>query len=555
MLKRATLFIGFCLLVGIWGPVAHAQTINAASCNASDVQRALNSVSSATATVVIPSGTCTWSSGITYTVPSGITNLTIQGQTALNCTGTAGTSSYACTATDNTVLVDANGASDQPLIALSVNGASQGLRLTGITFEGGNTSAAQPNGFLTVSGSSQNIRIDHCNFNTNTYSPLNTANGGMTTFGELNGVVDHNTFELYSEGNGVRVYNWGDSWGDISFSQPTQWGSSNFIFVENNFFDGVGAVNDCDEGGRVVVRYNTVEPNESAGSDAGLVQGHQMGQGQQRSRGCRAMEVYGNFFNNPYSSSLSMYSTVETGAATALVWGNTIGAGYSNGVIMENIREIGTGHTQTDASNGIGYCGSNSDGTTAPWDGNSPASTGYPCLDQTGRGQSDLMSGDFPNFIDSATGTATWPRQLLEPYYIWDETLGSANAYNNPAWNNVQMTANRDFYSQVGHTANTSPTSPFNGSSGTGWGTMANRPTSCTAGPGGTYGQSPTGSYGVAYWATDANSGNGELYICTGTNTWTAVYSPYTYPHPLVSGGTVESNAPNPPTGLIATIQ
>ena len=29
------------------------------------------------------------------------------------------------------------------------------------------------------------------------------------------------------------------------------------------------------------------------------------------------------------------------------------------------------------------------------------------------------------------------------------------------------------------------------------------------------------------------NGGEGELYVCTATNTWTAIYRPYTYPHPL----------------------
>jgi chitobiase/beta-hexosaminidase-like protein len=77
----------------------------------------------------------------------------------------------------------------------------------------------------------------------------------------------------------------------------------------------------------------------------------------------------------------------------------------------------------------------------------------------------------------------------------------------------------------------------FTGATGTGFGLLSARPATCTAGSGGTYHASPTGSYGVAYWATDANSGNGELYVCTATNTWTGIYQPYTYPHPLVSGG------------------
>jgi len=57
--------------------------------------------------------------------------------------------------------------------------------------------------------------------------------------------------------------------------------------------------------------------------------------------------------------------------------------------------------------------------------------------------------------------------------------------------------------------------SGFNGTSGVGFGPLANRPTTCTT--------------GVAYWATDTNI----LYKCTKKNVWTEYYRPYVYPHPL----------------------
>jgi hypothetical protein len=73
----------------------------------------------------------------------------------------------------------------------------------------------------------------------------------------------------------------------------------------------------------------------------------------------------------------------------------------------------------------------------------------------------------------------------------------------------------------------------FNGASGMGCGTLANRPAACTT--------------GVGYWATNQSCSDltgmvgknpatpisGTLYKCTSTNTWTANYTPYTYPHPL----------------------
>ena len=83
--------------------------------------------------------------------------------------------------------------------------------------------------------------------------------------------------------------------------------------------------------------------------------------------------------------------------------------------------------------------------------------------------------------------------------------------------------ANRDYFNYV--------SSGFNGTVGTGSGTLAAIPSTCTT--------------GVGYWATDQGSwntsgngfGQGVLYKCTSTNTWTVFYTPYTYPDPLNIGG------------------
>ena len=56
-------FLNLCLLIT---PTAHAATINATSCNSSDVQAAITAAVDGD-TVQIPAGTCTWTSGITVT--------------------------------------------------------------------------------------------------------------------------------------------------------------------------------------------------------------------------------------------------------------------------------------------------------------------------------------------------------------------------------------------------------------------------------------------------------------------------------------------------------
>ena len=83
-------------------------------------------------------------------------------------------------------------------------------------------------------------------------------------------------------------------------------------------------------------------------------------------------------------------------------------------------------------------------------------------------------------------------------------------------------------------------------------GTLANRPATCTTGQG--------------YWATNQSTTDltgmvgvnpatpisGTLYKCTSTNTWTAFYKPYTYPHPLREELDVipPSATPSAPTNL-----
>jgi hypothetical protein len=67
------------------------------------------------------------------------------------------------------------------------------------------------------------------------------------------------------------------------------------------------------------------------------------------------------------------------------------------------------------------------------------------------------------------------------------------------------------------------------------YGLASARPATCTAN-GNTY-----------YGATDTD----VIYKCTTTNTWTIFFSPYTYPHPLRSGGSSSDvTPPLPPAGL-----
>jgi hypothetical protein len=142
---------------------------------------------------------------------------------------------------------------------------------------------------------------------------------------------------------------------------------------------------------------------------------------------------------------------------------------------------------------------------------------GYPARDQTAAGPD--------------TGTNHVQTGGAEPVYIWNNTCGSGspscssgevlmNAFANGVNVGSFITANRDFYEDA---------NPFSGATGIGVGPSGSRPSSC----------SPV----TAYWGTDTNT----LYKCLTANTWTASYTPYTYPHPLQSGVAPAPPAPPPP--------
>jgi hypothetical protein len=164
------------------------------------------------------------------------------------------------------------------------------------------------------------------------------------------------------------------------------------------------------------------------------------------------------------------------------------------------------------------------------------------CADQPGRGQGHYISGNSSDPTPPPPpGPTGWLGDALDPIYQWGDVASGGSVTAMGPDDNDRLLNNRDFYAQASG-IQTSSSSPFNGTSGTGWGTAANRPTTCTP-------------Y-VGYFETDANSGNGELYVCTNTDVWTPHYQPYTYPHPLDGGiaGT-DANPPASPTNLTAIIQ
>jgi hypothetical protein len=517
-MTKITLLFGV-LSSALFCTALQGQTINAASCNASDVQTALKSVAADGTTVVIPAGNCTWQTTVTY---NQVYTTTIQGQTT--CTGTPASS-----CTDNTT-INANTGTNAFWVLNTASGKS--LRLTGLTFTGGDPNLSY--GAIVISGGSQKLRIDHCHFNNVQQTALNIDG----VYGVIDHVVAHVASEfmrpLNSSWNGV------GSWGDNSFAQPTGFGTDQFIFLEDSTMtmttpsSSGNGTNDCYRGGKFVVRHNIL--NYSS------VQGHGTGHAGE-DRGCRAAELYDNTFTlSNDTGNYWQFNGFFLAGGPAMIWGNTLptsGGNYYTHFVTAHInREDNATYGQSATPNGWGYCGTAVSGTGSAWDQNSASSTGYACLDQVGRGQGDLLSTGFPNRVNTSTGSIAWPRQKLEPVYEWGDTWGCTGDSNCSFWVNYDpgIVQNRDYF--VGYNNSSCPANPSgNCTAGVGVGTLANRPASCTTNSV----SYPAGnSPGVGYWATDMNT----LYVCSATNTWTAYYTPYTYPHPLTQGS---APGPDPP--------
>ena len=518
---------------------AKAQTINAASCNVTDVAAALGNIVTDGTTVVIPPGDCNWTSPLTYAQTK---SFTLQGAGAISYSA----SSPSGTGSDVTTIE--NGLTSGSSILTIISSSGKSFRMTGIHFatHAGNSNKAS-NGWIVITGSSTSVRVDH-----NHFDQLNNVDLGL--YGCVQGVADHNQFDgSYADENMIRFQSGtcnGDASnnGDGSWADSSHWGTGQFMFTEMNTFRAVPSTNanhifafDCSRGGRAVFRFNIMAYHT-------LVVTHGTGNSTDP-RGCRAMEFYGNtatYSTNPAQDNAGL---IQAESGGYLWWANTTTGYY--GLFQADIdRTNKVTYVQNPTPNGWGYCGT----TYGPsnWDGNQD-STGYPCLDGIGRGGGDRLSGLFPIKCDQTTGcttfNGTWPHQALDPVYVFSNNFTSVPQRQNNYWSNfpppIAIAENRDYYLEL---PNINESGTFNGSAGVGCGPSSSptcahpvaRPATCTT--------------GVGYWEMDEGNwnqsgngfGNGQLYVCTAPNTWTVYYTPFTYPHPL-DGNTPTAIPPNQP--------
>jgi hypothetical protein len=393
------------LLTFLWSALfatgAQAKTITAADCQQTSVAAAVAQAVNGD-TVVIPA--CP--SGVSWTTTLTMSkSITIQGQ-----------------GIGQTVLIDnvSKGNSScgggGPMLSVSSNTY---FRLTGFTVQGSapDTYICQP-GHLVLSGTSQTFRVDNVAF-------TNQQTAAVVMHGNLWGVIDHCTFQG-SHKQGVIVNNegWGGaSYGDGSWASPTNLGSSQFVFIEDNTFTDPSAVGagafDVEGGGRIVFRHNT----------ANFVAGHGT-ESSGRRRGMRAFEIYNNTFTPVQNG---QYTAIYLRSGTGVIYNNTFNDGGGN---TYNSLIQGINFRDTQAYTPWGQCNG-----TSSYDQNTSGQSGYACIDQIGRGAGNLLSGDPPTPV-------AWPNQALEPVYQWGNTHNGVGNQTMVGMGS-HITANRDFYDNV----------------------------------------------------------------------------------------------------------
>jgi hypothetical protein len=351
------------------------------------------------------------------------------------------------------------------------------------------------------------FRIHHSEFENTAAAPDKPRVVSFNTVGTADtwaiALIDHN----YLKDARIQV----NGYDTVGYTPPARnWGaatdpgSPNRVYIEDNVIDlsnqGGNSI-EADSGGCYVARFNTMI--------SATMHGHGAANGAvtQAHRGARCVEWYANDFSGSANSESIMW--LRSGAG--MIWGNTIATEVAGSDIM-----LDTHRTAPNPCDGS-YTVDGNDGSGSTYPG-----AGWPCWSSPGRGQDQSTDVDGLTWVDSA----------VDPIGFWLNRTGGALTpitLNGVVPNVEDHIADCHEYQQEDST--------FDGTCGTGVGVSASKPATCTATSAGV-----PGTAAVYYWATDEGSwndgsnaiytGDGRLYKCTATNTWTLYYTPYTYPHP-----------------------
>jgi len=389
--------------------MAFSAVVKATSCIDTDVQTAVNAAAVGD-TVMVPSGNCTWSTGVTISgkalslVGAGIdvTNITDQGSQG----------------------------SALRVVATAVNFVS----VSGFTFI---KSASHPSGIVQIAGQQADVAF---RFHHNRILQASSGSRGVYVY-YVFGLLDHVVFDATGTGSIQMVSVDGSSvssdGGFTPWTQPLTLGTSAALYVEDctfNYVDQAEDAVDAYTGARLVVRHNAFN-NISLGF-------HGTDSGSNRS--VFSYEIYSNTFTNNSSNTIRG-ATLRGG--TGVIYNNTYTGTHGSwyGVALMVYRacppmdqsawktcdgtnwEIGSTSFSAQASRiastngGVKFCSTKRDtvctadstcaavggGTCSSFfDGAGPG--GYPCRDQVGRSHD----------------------QALAPVYVWSNGSVSATPYD-----------------------------------------------------------------------------------------------------------------------------
>lgn len=488
---------GTCDSSGVTGTTPYT----AASLSRADVQGCLTGAERG-ATVILPAGEATWTSSVTYSKA-----LIIKGAGAgvtIIKNGQSGCSVTNCK----------DGGCNQFLLSYSASSESAATsdlpyrnEVSGITFDMQyqalgirfqNRYASFPLTQIVVEGNSF-VNCWDCGS-----TDLDPQSYALAFIGFFEGVVANNEFRgwpyimnsSYNQ-DGSSVANFTDT------DYNLQHGTSHFMYYEDNLFQSEGAITYLgrepfiitgDTGSKIVIRYNNFHSTRSWSSFSKPWSPHHPVKS--GNVGGKGGEFYGNNLTQTGTSSWT-WGTPRSGKN--LLYFNRI---QSPSIGLEWWMYNPTYYPGATTNTA---CGSD---VYSAWVGQNKC-------DPTGQPQHLYQSYQWAN-IGGSLGDAT---QTVPSDYTGGRLIENTHYFNYKT--------------------------SFTGASGVGCGTLANRPATCTT--------------GVGYWATDQNCGaianyvgvnpttsiSGTLYRCYPTNTWTAYYTPYTYPHPLRGDAPEDTTAPN----------
>jgi hypothetical protein len=528
-MKRGAMIVFFGLL-GVLTQ-ANAITRTAASPSFIDVNAAINGRKDSKGatwqplhdgdTLVIPAGSATWRSTVTIKNKSltvkgagiGLTNITADP-----------------TAKSGTIFrIENCGSKFVSVSDITWIGSSVGNKATFVVGKG-------------IRDVNTNIRLHHMHFVVN--------RRGVMLLGRVEGVIDHCTFRCSLKASCQGVTVWGDAQYRLvpgktaaSFPPGTAWtaaavfGDSHRAFIEDCDFD-FDYKNDAAVegyyGAKYCVRYCTIKNTllGSHGLDSGVSSMHNY-------------EAYNNAFQT------TSYTGVSLGVrgGTALLWGNTrVDASGTHGpfnIKLECYRATGKaifGNLKGGFITGSNPYDGNQSGVASDLSGTDPC--GWPALESVG------TTGPITLLSDHST-------MNLSPVYTWNNTSGVDLAHQTgtptftigPTFTNLRASGTNLAIDAANSSKVTSATRSFAATDEGSWINITGgvgfnvgwKQISSTSGGAAIFASSAgaagsTNGTWSEYWTniptTDIIKENRDYY----RNTQKPNYTPFVYPHPLVSG-------------------